>query len=157
MRAFRSVGLAVMLSVAVVGCGLDLTFGLFDPIRTRTVQLSAVEGANRDFPIAVDLVLVNNRALLEALQTVSARDWFARKQQFSNDFPNGFTVVHWELVPGQVLPPTELPSGTSNVLAGIIFANYFADGEHRARVDRIEEVVVELQEDSLAVRAAGGS
>ncbi|HKG13188.1 MAG TPA: hypothetical protein VKB12_07605 [Pyrinomonadaceae bacterium] len=111
--------------------------------------------ANGENPVALDVLLVSDKELLKELQKMSASDWFARREQIILDHPKeGQLVVRrLELVPGQVVEPSRLVV-PSEVRAGVVFANYFNPGEHRAVLDpRARDVQINLGEDKLEVVA----
>jgi type VI secretion system protein len=110
--------------------------------------------ANANNPVALDLVLVSDKNLLKELQKMTASQWFERREQIILDHPKvGDLVVvgRWEWAPGQVVPPTRLVV-QPEVKAGLIFANYFSPGEHRAIIDpRAHDILIKLEEDKLEV------
>src|SRR5215213_8540008 len=111
--------------------------------------------ANGENPVALDVLLVSDKELLKELQKMSASDWFAKREQIILDHPKeGQLVVRrLELVPGQVVEPSRLVV-PSEVRAGVVFANYFNPGEHRAVLDpRARDVKINLGEDKLEVVA----
>lgn len=109
--------------------------------------------ANGDNPIALDVLLVSDKELLKELQKMSASDWFAKREQIILDHPKEeqLVVTRLEVVPGQVVEPTLLVV-KSEIKAGVVFANYFNPGEHRAVLDpRARDVQINLEEDKLKV------
>lgn len=146
-RGFLS---AALLGLA--GCGgLLETTPSFD---LDTVAVIAEPDANRDRPIALDLVLVKDEMALAQLTSLPAGDWFRRRAQFERDFPDGLAVVSWEPVPGLTLPETELdPDATAGAIAGLIFADYATPGEHRVRLETGQSVTVRLMRDDFVVEA----
>src|ERR1700755_375999 len=92
--------------------------------------------ANGENPVALDIVLVSDKELLKELQKMSASDWFAKREQIILDHPKEeqLVVTRLEVVPGKVVEPTLLVV-KSEIKAGVVFANYFNPGEHRAVLD----------------------
>ena len=66
---------------------------------------------NQNNPVAVDVLFVYDRDLLNTLLQMSASDWFAKREQLERDYPqrSGFAVWSWEWVPGQIVLPQTLP------------------------------------------------
>ena len=95
---------------------------------------------NTDNPLPVDVVWVYNEDLLNELLKLTSKSWFEKKEQYRRDFPSnsGFEVWSWEWTPGQKVPMQEIPTRT-NAKGGIIFAHYLIDGDHRARIDPVED------------------
>jgi hypothetical protein len=114
------------------------------------VQISPV--ANDDNPIAVDLVLVKDKKLLKELMNMSAKDWFKRRHQYNLNYPKetGLSAGSWEWVPGQIAVIDPIPL-KSKFAGGLIFANYFARGAHRAVIDPRKPIVVTLGKEDITV------
>lgn len=111
--------------------------------------------ANGENPVALDVLLVTDKELLKELQKMSASDWFAKREQIILDHPKEEQLVvrRLELVPGQVVEPSRLVV-KPEVRAGVVFANYFNPGEHRAVLDpRARDIQINLEEDKLEVVA----
>lgn len=119
------------------------------------VRVSVSPRANGDNPVALDILLVSDKELLKELQKMSASDWFAKREQIVLDHPKEeqLVVLRREFVPGQVVEPARLVV-KPEIRAGIVFANYFNPGEHRAVLDpRARDVQINLEEDKLEVVA----
>ena len=111
--------------------------------------------ANGNNPVALDILLVSDKELLKELQKMSASDWFAKREQIILDHPKqqDLVVLRRELVPGQFVEPARLVV-QPEIRAGIVFANYFNPGEHRAVLDpRARGIQINLGEDKLEVIA----
>lgn len=96
------------------------------------LQVSAAPRANDDTPVAVDLVLVHEEALVEQLLALTATDWFGKREQMRRDHPEGLTLYSWEVVPDQILVDEIV--GERAAWAGIIFTSYRTPGAHRLRL-----------------------
>lgn len=118
-----------------------------------SVRVHVSPEANGGNPVALDLLLVSDKNLLKELQKMTATDWFARRNQIILDHPKEEQLVvrQWEWVPGQVIAPDQL-TVRPDIKAGIVFANYFSSGEHRAVIDpRARDILIELGENKLQV------
>ncbi|MCY0388385.1 hypothetical protein OVY01_14295 [Robbsia sp. Bb-Pol-6] len=119
----------------------------------REVTLIAAADANRNSPVAVDLVLVSDAKALDGIMTLSAAQWFATRGDLLATFPDGIRCRGWEIVPGQTITSVErvLPSG-KRIVAALVFARYESAGAHRARLDRYDgRLVLTFQEETFTV------
>jgi len=137
-----------MLAVAL-GCGTG-SRSLFGG--DVAVKVEAEPGINQDSPVPVELVIVFDKDLLAQLTGMTARDWFQKREQIHKDHPGDeeLLTLSWEVVPGQSLPESSLSFG-SGARGGLVFADYFADGAHRARVDPHQNLKIRLLADDVAV------
>lgn len=138
----------IMLCLGLVGCGGNI---LGDDtkssyVKTRLIALDVAPKANLNHPVAIDLLVIYNRALFADLLKVPASEWFEKRNQYKLDYPSALQIWEWELVPAQVVPFFKLPIETRRAVGALIFANYVTPGMHRARIDPYEGVVIRLQE-----------
>jgi len=118
------------------------------------VKVHIAPAANRNNPVAVDLVLVTDKKLLKELMKMSARDWFTQKHQVQLDYPKekDLSAGSWEWVPGQSVKLDRL-NVRYEVVGGVVFANYLTDGVHRAAIDPRKPFVLTLGEEDLCVQS----
>ena len=97
------------------------------------VQVTVAPDANEDSPVAVDLVVLYDKKLLDELLKMPASQWFTGKAQFLADHGRQVGVQGWEWVPGQKVAPLSIDykAGAKQV---VLFADYHSVGEHRAVV-----------------------
>jgi type VI secretion system protein len=137
------------LGAAVSGCsylGFDAFFR-----GTVTLQVVVAEELNRRSPVAVELVVAYDRKVLAQLQSMTAAQWFAQREQLIQQYgqrPRSLDAWPWEWVPGQVVPRQKRRYRVG-VAGAVIFANYFAPGDHRAIVDPFAPILLELQPTTL--------
>ena len=119
------------------------------------VRVHVSPAANRNNPIAVDLVLVSDKKLLKDLTKMSARDWFQQKHQVQLDYPKETSLVagSWEWVPGQTVRLDRVPVHLE-ITGGVVFANYLTEGPHRALINPRKDILLTLGEDDLCVQMA---
>jgi type VI secretion system protein len=141
--------LAVLLLTA--SCGYWVRTRAFLGAKVH-MSVQIAPAANQNNPVAMELLLVYDQKLLDTLMKTPAREWFEKREQFRQDNPEGkgFDSWHWEWVPGEMVPPQTLPL-KANAKAGIIFANYVAAGEFRARINGKKNFTVSLGDRSLTV------
>ena len=103
----------------------------------ESVTVSVAAGANRDYPLAIDVVLVNDEALEKRLLAMSAREWFSARNGLRKTYPDALSVDSLELAPGESLTlPGKRWSGR-RVTAALVFADYLVAGPHLARIDSL--------------------
>lgn len=114
------------------------------------VEISSA--ANHNNPVAVDLVLVSDKKLLKELKKLSAKEWFEKRNQYQLDYPKELELgTHrWEWTPGQ-RPKVEPMKVKIEINGGIIFANYFTPGAHRAVIDPRKKILIKLDEEDFTV------
>jgi type VI secretion system protein len=142
-------GICLSFLLGALGCG-TASRSLFGG--DVAVRLDADPKINQDSPVPVELVVVYDKDLLAKLAGMTARDWFQNREQTRKDHPgdDDFVSMAWEIVPGQSMPPQAL-SFASGARGGLVFADYFSDGAHRARVDPHQNLRIHLQAEDVAV------
>ncbi len=100
----------------------------------KTLVFLADDQVNQNSPIAVDLVLAREQAVVDALQAMPASRWFASRGDIERSFPQGLAVTRMELVPGQSMRLTPETFAAAKVLAAFVFADYPVSGEQRERL-----------------------
>ncbi len=121
---------AFVLFLTVSGCSL------FGPrVDLDNLTLDVAPKANDDTPIAVDFIAVNDPDLLKQLSGITARQWFADREQYQRDYRQLITVWGLELVPGQFIDKQPFPLGGKRASGLLVFASYNTPGAHRLRLD----------------------
>ena len=100
----------------------------------KSLVFLADDQVNQNSPIAVDLVLAREQAVVDAVQAMPASRWFASRGDIERSFPQGLAVTRMELVPGQSMRLTPETFAASKVLAAFVFADYPVSGEQRERL-----------------------
>ena len=140
--------LGIFLWSCLTSCGVaSRTRSLFGGDLKMAVKVSA--DLNQNAPVAVDLVVVYEKSLLQQLQELGAQEWFRQRDQLQRDFPKGFDVWSWEWVPGQEVEDQVL-SFRLGAAGALIFADYFEPGAHRQAVDPHEHFRLELGTSSFS-------
>ncbi|HET6978775.1 MAG TPA: hypothetical protein VFI24_20755 [Pyrinomonadaceae bacterium] len=118
------------------------------------VKVHVSPKANNNNPVAVDLVLVKDKKLLTELMKMSASEWFEKRHQMELDYPkeSDLNAGRWEWVPGQQVQVDRVPVNM-DVVGGVVFANYFNAGSHRARFDPRKGILITLGDDNLCVQS----
>lgn len=118
------------------------------------VKVHVSPRANNNNPVAVDLVLVKDKKLLQELMKMSASEWFEKRHQVELDNPKetGLAAGRWEWVPGQQVKLDMVPVKLE-VSGGVVFANYFSAGTHRAPIDPRKGVLITLGDENICVQS----
>jgi len=108
--------------------------------------------ANNNNPVALDLVLVKNGKLFKELMKIPASEWFEKRKQYRLDYPKeiGLNAGSWEWVPGQVVKIDPI-AFKEKYAGGLVFANYFSPGAHRAVINPSKSFVITLGPEDIAV------
>jgi type VI secretion system protein len=101
---------------------------------TAPFHVTVAPDANENSAVAVDLVVVYDRKLVDELTKLPAAKWFAGKEQFAKDHPGQVLIRSWEWVPGQRVGDVavQYESGAKKIM---LFANYLTEGDHRKVLD----------------------
>ena len=131
---------ALLLLVELAACG-----SLF-PKGTRVdwseLTLSAASNANQNSPVAVDVVMVLDEAMLARVTELTAAKWFGARADLQKTFPRSLSYLSWELVPGQTIRVPASAIGSPRVAAVLVFANYTTPGANRVRVEDLKGAVI---------------
>ena len=149
-----------VIAAATVGIGVSALHGcsVFSPedgprgVVTTSLEVRAVPNANGDSPVAVDVVVPYAKEMMDQLVGITAREWFRRREQFKRDFPTEFDLLELEIVPGTVRKEDLQLRDSAKAEGAIVFASYFSEGVHRVRIDRLENIVIDLLEHQFVVR-----
>ncbi|HJR08834.1 MAG TPA: hypothetical protein VJ842_16360 [Pyrinomonadaceae bacterium] len=145
----------VLFFLCAVAAPVLLTSCFPKVIRTTSklmVKVNVTARANNNNPVALDLVLVKDKKLFKELMKISAAEWFEKRNQYRLDYPKelGLSAGSWEWVPGQVVTIEPIPF-KYKVAGGLVFANYFTPGTHRAVIDASKPVVITLGAEDISV------
>ncbi|MDM8545142.1 hypothetical protein [Candidatus Venteria ishoeyi] len=143
--------LYLVILMFLTSCGSNGTRAGISKVKTRLFAIDVSQRANLNHPVALDLVIAYNQSLFLDLLKISAKEWFKKRQQYKMDYPAALQSWEWELVPGQVVPFFKLPKTTRKGVGAVVFANYVSPGNHRARIDPYEGVVVRLNESDFSI------
>ncbi|HEU4477621.1 MAG TPA: hypothetical protein VFR80_03825 [Pyrinomonadaceae bacterium] len=118
------------------------------------VKVNISPAANNNNPVAVDLVLVKDKKLLQELMKMSASDWFEKRNQVELDYPKEteLDAGRWEWVPGQQVKLDRVPVNL-DIAGGVVFAKYFNAGTHRAPFDPRKGILITLSDENLCVQS----
>ncbi len=142
---------SVMFAVSLSSCGFGLWTRSFFGAQSN-VKVTIAPNVNQTNPVQVDLLLVYDDALLKQLLQMTAKDWFDKRDEIRNNYPEGegYDSWQWEWIPNQKVAPQYIPVRMKS-LACIVFANYYTAGPHRMRVSPHEDMKINLSEKGFSV------
>ena len=117
-----------------------------------SMQVNVADGANQNFPIAMDLVTITDKKVIADVGKLTSKDWFERRTQIIRDTQGKVSVASWEWVPGQHAGPIAVAVAPKTRVA-YIFANYLNNGGHRALVDVKTPVVINLGPEDFSLQS----
>lgn len=106
--------------------------------------------ANKNSPVALDVVLIKDKNFWKAAPAMTAKDWFAQKRDLQRRYGKKLEVNSWEWVPGQPIAPimVKVPRRLSGAM---VFANYPTPGTHSAPLPKGGKVSISLQNDDFTM------
>jgi len=118
------------------------------------IKVKIAPDANMDNPVAVDLLLVYDDALLERLIAMTALEWFNQREQIRKDnLPEeGLDTFEWEWIPGQTVADIDLPLKPS-AKAAILFVRYLTPGPHRFRIDPFSDFTIRFEASEVFIES----
>ena len=149
----------LILGLALSGCqGVKLFEKEKDPsLCLEQVDISLDNDANQDSAVSVDILMVYKDDLMKALMKMKAADYFASRLQILRDYPDMVDMWHWELTPGQVVRDYPITQRKEKPLGAVIFADYFAPGDHRIRFAGEDHAHIRLKKFDFCILEQGCS
>lgn len=108
--------------------------------------------SNNNSAVALDLVIVYDKGLIDKFLSMSATEYFKKKRQLTLDYPVQIQVKNWEIAPSQTINPYRVHYAHPVPEAAFIYANYGTPGEHRLRVGDQTGIQLILGKDQMAMR-----
>lgn len=100
----------------------------------KSLRVVTAVDANNNSPLAIDLVLVTERALVDGVSALTAAQYFAARDDLRRSQPGALVVQSLELAPGQTFEVDPKPFRANKGWAALMFANYATPGAHRYRL-----------------------
>jgi type VI secretion system protein len=150
---------AACIALQLAGCSLPKLPNSLDFSNSKVgwdkVTLTAANNANRNSPVAVDIVFITDNAVVEKLIDLTSAKWFSSRADLAKTYPKVLTYKSWELVPGQVLNIETSTLEAPRVAAALVFADYATPGSHRVRIEEFKNrLVVRMDADDFTVSTA---
>jgi type VI secretion system protein len=139
-------------ALALLLAGATSCSGAPAPLR-MLLEFVVAPRTNQNSPVAVSLVAIQDPKLVEKVEQMTAKQWFAQRSQLRRDFPgdDSFTEWEWEYVPDQT-PPPQVIEVDGRAIAAFLFANYTGPGDHRFRIGPFKRLRIELGVDDVTIR-----
>ena len=144
MRSKRSV-----LSSVIIAAALLLIGGAGCGAHTHRMQVTIATDANNNSPVVFSVILPRNQAVFRKLLDLTAKQWFAQREQLLRDYRTDLDESYYEFVPGQPVPELFQKGGRLGVSQGILFVNYQTSGAHRYTFDAGQTMKVGFGQRSL--------
>ena len=100
----------------------------------QTISLRAENDVNGGYPLAVDVLLISDKKVFEALSNLRATEWFSGRTDYLRQHQKNIFLTAWELVPGQRLENVSLLQPDDAVVGALVFADYPGERTYRAAV-----------------------
>lgn len=130
--------------VTLSGCA-EHSSGFIFTHQDIIISVHVTPNANNSSAVAVDVLMPLTGETETAVASLTARQWFLGKKQFQRDYTDeqDYWVLHYEYVPGIVVPPIaiNLKDQTKSIL---IFADYQTEGVHRFHTTSGDNMVLTL-------------
>lgn len=121
------------------------------PIPKRMViTLQALDDANENTAVAVDVVYTISPELTQKLSNMTAKEYFKMRDQLIRDYVNLVLIHSWELPPGHQVKEEAIDLHP-RTRGAFIFADYEVPGTHRARLPVFENLYVHLKRSDFKV------
>ena len=139
VKLYVSQTLVICFAAALCACSTVKDFVMPSGVKLdwESVSLSVAAGANNDYPLAIDLVLVTDEALAQKLMGMTAREWFNARHAMRKAYPDAISMDSVELAPGESIKLSDKRWSGRRVAAALVFADYLVAGPHLARVDAL--------------------
>ena len=119
------------------------------PLRLDSFTLAMAGAANGNWPVAVDLVRVQDEALVQSLLAIEATAWFGSAgDRFRKAHP-GARIDSWQIVPGTVVGPIDL--SIEEDVGGVLFCGYRTLTSVPLRVERDGHVTVRIDDSGCTL------
>lgn len=144
--------LAARAALALAAAGALSCSGAPAPLHMM-LEFSVAPRANQNSPVPLSLVAIRDPKLVEKVEQMTAKQWFAQRAQLRRDFPGDetFTEWEWEYVPEQAPPPVVIEID-GRAIAAFLFANYSAPGDHRFRIGPFARLRVDVGQEDVMIR-----
>lgn len=123
-----------VIAMLLAGCGLIDSEPKPQAPGWRSITVMAADDANANSAVAVDVVLVRDKVVLDSLLAMPAARYFAARADLQRTYPEALSVIGLEITPGQVIRLDARRFDGQRAWAALAFAHYANPGEHRVRL-----------------------
>lgn len=152
LRTFLLIFIAVFWMVALNSCGIKTRIRKMMGIK-QTIKVFVSQAVNQNSAIAMDLVIVLDKQLMDRLREMPSKEWFEKREQIKRDYLVGVGIdtLEREWAPGQTVPDIKLKL-KPKAKGALIFAKYSMPGAHRFVIDPFKSVAIHLNENNFEVK-----
>ncbi len=154
-RRLATIVACVMLLGGLSGCGVmsasKLSSYIFSEQQLRLLSIMSSKDVNGGYPVALDLVVITDQKVFDALSVLRAAEWFAGKTDYVRQHQKALQVMSWEVVPKQEMMNISMPAFDSSTVGILVFADYLGDRTYRAIVKGQKNATVLLKRDDFEV------
>lgn len=138
--------------VALNSCGIKTRIRKMMGIK-QTIKVFVSQAVNQNSAIAMDLVIVLDKQLMDRLREMPSKEWFEKREQIKRDYLVGVGIdtLEREWAPGQTVPDIKLKL-KPKAKGALIFAKYSMPGAHRFVIDPFKSVAIHLNENNFEVK-----
>jgi len=119
-----------------------------------SVMIQAIDNANNNTPVAVDVVYTLSSDLAKKLSQMTAREYYRDRAQIIRDYVNEVMIHSWELPPGHTIKE-DVDNLHPDTKQAFLFADYDIPGSHRARLPLFQNLIVLLGKTDFKVNPVG--
>lgn len=119
---------------------------------SATVNIEADEKANYSAPVQIEFIFVTKQEIQNVVNSMSAQEWFTKREQFLRDNPNKDEVVshYFEWIPGQKKKDIVLKG--NGAIDAVVFVNYSkSSSANRGKVITGSNVTLKLRETKFEI------
>lgn len=158
MMTFKQLLWVVSVPIFLSGCSLlQGDKNAEPPVCLKKVNISLDSDANQDSALAIDLLMIYKKELLDTVMQMKARDYYLSATQLKRDYPEMVDIWHWELTPGQVVKDYPITQRPDPVIGAVFFADYLTPGDHRVRFGTQMEAHIRAKRFDFCVLEQGCS
>ncbi len=141
-----------VLSLALAACSANSYLSLIGLGANNDIENISVEtapNANRNMPVALDLLFVRDESVAELLTGLSGPEWFARKQELLIRYDRKLSLASFEIVPLTIVDSLRLPEDYQHANKVLLFANYLgSDGQYVAELGHYRQLKIRLDREA---------
>jgi hypothetical protein len=114
----------------------------------KNIQVEALADCNRNMPVAMDILFIEDKELVSLLSGLSGPQWFSKKQELLIRYQQKIDLASFEIVPLSILPSLQLPENYSDAEYVLLFANYLASsGQYIAEIGSYQQLKIRLERE----------
>lgn len=116
------------------------------------VKFKVDQDVNGNSPLAVHLLIIYDKEVLEQISKLTAERYFETETQIRSDNPEKIQFITWEIVPGQSVDEQDIILKKAMGEGALIFARYHSIGDHRAALADDREIIINLHNVEFDVK-----